>query len=223
MMRTTPATDRRRKIETRSYRTNLAKGQTGCRLAFDLRPRPATTRTPAGAGRGRQGRRTGPPYREMRSSLDDIPPPRRNTSMTIDAVGHALGAATDQVVARNRPRGHARERSPPSSPALTQNDIVIKEVPLPRDHAFPAEADAADRRLIRLHGRQPEVESVSTSAAHHLQVGGETPTEDAYVQAPRPPCSTRSRNSGQGRRGNREKVVAGSVLRQRRRRVRQET
>jgi len=106
------------KASNELYRTNLAKGQTGLSIAFDL---PTQTGydpdSPMAAG---EVGKVGVPVAHldhMRTLLDGIPPGQMNTSMTINATAAWLLAlyvanAEDQGVARAALRG------------TTQNDIV---------------------------------------------------------------------------------------------------
>ena len=68
------------------YRTNLAKGQTGLSIAFDL-PTQTGFDPDAEQARGEVGK-VGVPVAHlghMRTLLDSIPPDQMNTSMTINA------------------------------------------------------------------------------------------------------------------------------------------
>ncbi|MSX80980.1 MAG: protein meaA, partial [Actinobacteria bacterium] len=100
------------------YRTNLAKGQTGLSIAFDL-PTQTGYDPDHLLARGEVGK-VGVPVSHlghMRSLLDSIPPGEMNTSMTINAtaawlLGLYVANAADQGVASKQLRG------------TTQNDIV---------------------------------------------------------------------------------------------------
>ena len=130
------------------YRTNLAKGQTGLSIAFDLpdpdRLRPRRAR---GGRRGRQGRRPrGPPRATWTSCSTASPWRTMNTSMTINATAAwLLGLYVAHAA------GHGR-RPGACWPGTTQNDIV-KEY-LSRGHLhLPARPEPAPhRRHHRLHG-----------------------------------------------------------------------
>ncbi len=70
----------------RLYRTNLAKGQTGLSIAFDL-PTQTGYDPDSEMARGEVGK-VGVPVAHlghMRTLLDQIPPGQMNTSMTINA------------------------------------------------------------------------------------------------------------------------------------------
>src|SRR5262249_13918424 len=120
------------------YRTNLAKGQTGLSIAFDL-PTQTGYDPDAPAARG-EGGQTGVPIAHlghMRALLDGIPPGRMNTSMTINAtaawlLGLYVANADEQGVSSTDLRG------------TTQNDIV-KEYLSRGTYIFPPEPS---RRLI---------------------------------------------------------------------------
>ena len=154
------------------YRTNLAKGQTGLSIAFDL---PTQTGydpdSPMAAG---EVGKVGVPVAHlghMRSLMDGIEPATMNTSMTINATAAWLFAlyvtnATEQGVAPEELRG------------TTQNDIV-KEYLSRGTYIFPP---AASRRLI--------VDMMAWCAHHapswnpmnvcsyHLQEAGATPVQE---------------------------------------------
>ncbi|MEP1122758.1 MAG: protein meaA [Ilumatobacter sp.] len=160
------------------YRTNLAKGQTGLSIAFDL---PTQTGYDADdiMSRGEVGK-VGVPVAHlghMKTLLDQIPPGAMNTSMTINATAAWLLAL---YVA------NAEEQGVPSQDlrGTTQNDIV-KEYLSRGTYIFPP---AESRRLI--------VDMVAWCAEHapkwnpmnvcsyHLQEVGATPVQEiAYSMA----------------------------------------
>jgi (2R)-ethylmalonyl-CoA mutase len=160
------------------YRTNLAKGQTGLSIAFDL-PTQCGYDPDDPRARGEVGK-VGVPVPHlgaMRTLLDGIPPDEMNTSMTINATAAWLLAlyvanAEEQGVERQALRG------------TTQNDIV-KEYLSRGTYIFPPEPS---RRLI--------VDMVTFCAAeipawnpmnvcsYHLQEAGATPVQEiAYSLA----------------------------------------
>ena len=160
------------------YRTNLAKGQTGLSVAFDL-PTQIGYDPDAPEARGEVGK-VGVPVAHlghMRALLDGIPPGRMNTSMTINAtaawlLGLYVANADEQGVPSTDLRG------------TTQNDIV-KEYLSRGTYIFPPEPS---RRLI--------VDMVAWCAHHapawnpinvcsyHLQEAGATPVQElAYALA----------------------------------------
>jgi (2R)-ethylmalonyl-CoA mutase len=154
------------------YRTNLAKGQTGLSVAFDL-PTQTGYDPDDPKARGEVGK-VGVPVAHMghmRQLLDGIPPAEMNTSMTINAtaawlLGLYIANADEQGVASKQLRG------------TTQNDIV-KEYLSRGTYIFPPHPS---RRLI--------VDMVAFCAEHvpawnpinvcsyHLQEAGATPVQE---------------------------------------------
>jgi len=162
----------------RLYRTNLAKGQTGLSIAFDL-PTQTGYDPDSPMARGEVGKVGVPVVHlgHMRTLLDGIPPGQMNTSMTINATAAWLLAL---YVA------NAEEQGTPSTAlrGTTQNDIV-KEYLSRGTYIFPPEPS---RRLI--------VDMVAWCAEHapawnpmnvcsyHLQEAGATPVQElAYSLA----------------------------------------
>jgi (2R)-ethylmalonyl-CoA mutase len=160
------------------YRTNLAKGQTGLSIAFDL-PTQTGYDPDAVIARGEVGK-VGVPVAHlghMRTLLEAIPPGTMNTSMTINATAAWLLAL---YVANADEQG-----VPPAAlRGTTQNDIV-KEYLSRGTYIFPPEPS---KRLI--------VDMVAWCANHapkwnpmnvcsyHLQEAGATPVlEIAYSLA----------------------------------------
>ncbi|MFM7044693.1 MAG: protein meaA [Ilumatobacteraceae bacterium] len=154
------------------YRTNLAKGQTGLSIAFDL-PTQTGYDPDHVLARGEVGKVGVPVVHlgHMRTLLDGIPPGGMNTSMTINATAAWLLAlyvanAAEQGIDSTALRG------------TTQNDIV-KEYLSRGTYIFPP---APSRRLI--------VDMVAWCAAHapkwnpmnvcsyHLQEAGATPVQE---------------------------------------------
>ncbi|MGH9132930.1 MAG: methylmalonyl-CoA mutase family protein, partial [Ilumatobacteraceae bacterium] len=174
------------------YRTNLAKGQTGLSIAFDL-PTQTGYDPDAPLARGEVGK-VGVPVShlgDMRTLLDEIPPGRMNTSMTINATAVWLLAL---YVA------NAEEQGVPTSElrGTTQNDIV-KEYLSRGTYIFPP---GPSRRLI--------VDMVAWCAQHapawnpinvcsyHLQEAGATPVQEiAYSMATAIGVLDAVRDSGQ--------------------------
>ncbi|WP_420452426.1 methylmalonyl-CoA mutase family protein [Ilumatobacter sp.] len=160
------------------YRTNLAKGQTGLSIAFDL-PTQTGYDPDDPMARGEVGK-VGVPVAHighMRTLLHEIPPSETNTSMTINATAAWLLAL---YVA------NAEEQGTPAHElrGTTQNDIV-KEYLSRGTYIFPP---AESRRLI--------VDMVSWCAhnaprwnpinvcSYHLQEVGATPVQEiAYAFA----------------------------------------
>ena len=158
------------------YRTNLAKGQTGLSVAFDL---PTQTGYDADdpLARGEVGK-VGVPVShigDMRALFDGLPLDQMNTSMTINATAVWLlslyvAAAEDQGVDHHVLRG------------TTQNDI-IKEYLSRGTHIFPP---AASMRLITdlityTVDEVPKWNPINI-CSYHLQEAGATPTQElAYA------------------------------------------
>jgi (2R)-ethylmalonyl-CoA mutase len=158
------------------YRTNLAKGQTGLSVAFDL---PTQTGYDADdpLARGEVGK-VGVPVShigDMRALFDGLPLDQMNTSMTINATAVWLlslyvAAAEDQGVDPSVLRG------------TTQNDI-IKEYLSRGTHIFPP---AASMRLITdlisyTVNDVPKWNPINI-CSYHLQEAGATPTQElAYA------------------------------------------
>jgi (2R)-ethylmalonyl-CoA mutase len=174
------------------YRTNLAKGQTGLSIAFDL-PTQTGYDPDSPMAKGEVGK-VGVPVShlgDMRTLLDGIPPGRMNTSMTINATAAWLLAlyvanAEEQGIAANVLRG------------TTQNDIV-KEYLSRGTYIFPP---GPSRRLI--------VDMVAWCSEHapawnpinvcsyHLQEAGATPVQEiAYSMATAIGVLDAVRDSGQ--------------------------
>ncbi len=141
------------KASNELYRKNLAKGQTGLSIAFDL---PTQTGYDADhpLARGEVGK-VGVPVShlgDMRALFDGIPLAEMNTSMTINATAAwmlslYMAAADEQGAPREKLTG------------TVQNDI-IKEYLSRGTYVFPPEpSHAADQGRDRLHlPRNAEVE-----------------------------------------------------------------
>ena len=160
------------------YRRNLAKGQTGLSIAFDL---PTQTGYDADheLARGEVGK-VGVPVAhrgDMKALLHDIPLDRMNTSMTINATAAWLLAlyivtAEEQGVAPEQLQG------------TTQNDI-IKEYLSRGTYAFPP---GPSMRLIAdmvayTVERVPKWNPINV-CSYHLQEAGATPVQEiAYAMS----------------------------------------
>ena len=170
------------------YRKNLAKGQTGLSIAFDL-PTQTGYDPDHELSRGEVGK-VGVSIAhkgDMHALLDGIPLDEMNTSMTINATAAWLLAlymtvAEENGVERGALPGHHPERH-------------HQGVPLARDLRVPARAvDAADRGHDRLHRRR----GAEVEPDQHLQLppaGGRAPRRSrrSPTRSPPPwPCSTRS-------------------------------
>ncbi len=158
------------------FRRNLAKGQTGLSVAFDL---PTQTGYDAdhALARGEVGR-VGVPVGhlgDMRALFDGIPLERSNTSMTINAPAMWL-LALYQVVAEEQGADIA------TLAGTTQNDI-IKEYLSRGTYIFPPEPSV---RLVTdviayTVARMPRWNPVNV-CSYHLQEAGATPVQEiAYA------------------------------------------
>jgi (2R)-ethylmalonyl-CoA mutase len=174
------------------YRTNLAKGQTGLSIAFDL-PTQTGYDPDSPMAVGEVGKVGVPVVHlgHMHTLLDGIPPAEMNTSMTINATAAWLLAL---YVANAEEQG----TSPAELRGTTQNDIV-KEYLSRGTYIFPPEPS---RRLI--------VDMIAWCAEHaprwnpmnvcsyHLQEAGATPVQElAYALATAIGVLDAVRDSGQ--------------------------
>ena len=174
------------------YRTNLAKGQTGLSIAFDL-PTQTGYDPDSEMARGEVGK-VGVPVAHlghMRTLLDGIPPGEMNTSMTINASASWLLAlyvanAEEQGVASVDLRG------------TTQNDIV-KEYLSRGTYIFPP---VPSRRLIVdmiawCSQHAPKWNPMNV-CSYHLQEAGAKPVQEiAYSMATAIDVLDAVRESGQ--------------------------
>jgi ethylmalonyl-CoA mutase len=164
------------------YRTNLAKGQTGLSVAFDLPTQ--TGYDPADPlSKGEVGK-VGVPIPhlgEMRRLFEGIPITEMNTSMTINATAMWL-LALYQVVAEEQhpdlePTEVARRLA-----GTTQNDI-IKEYLSRGTYVFPPEHSLrliSDLIAYTVH-EIPSWNPINI-CSYHLQEAGATPTQElAYA------------------------------------------
>ena len=162
----------------RLYRTNLAKGQTGLSIAFDL-PTQTGYDPDSPMAKGEVGK-VGVPVSHlghMRTLLDGIPPGEMNTSMTINATAAWLLAlyvanAEEQGVSSAALRG------------TTQNDIV-KEYLSRGTYIFPP---GPSRRLIvdmiAWCADNASLWNPMNVCSYHLQEAGATPVQElAYALA----------------------------------------
>src|SRR5689334_12692465 len=160
------------------YRTNLAKGQTGLSVAFDL-PTQTGYDPDSALARGEVGK-VGVPIPhlgEMRRLFDEIPLTEMNTSMTINAVAMWM-LAMYQVVAEEQNPEATPEEVAAQLAGTTQNDI-IKEYLSRGTYAFPPEASmrlTADMIAYTVH-RIPKWNPINI-CSYHLQEAGATPTQE---------------------------------------------
>ncbi|GHB28406.1 methylmalonyl-CoA mutase [Pseudovibrio japonicus] len=156
----------------RLYRTNLAKGQTGLSVAFDL-PTQTGYDPDHPLSRGEVGK-VGVPVShlgDMRTLFNEIPLERMNTSMTINATAPWLlalyvAAADEQGAARSLLSG------------TTQNDL-IKEYLSRGTYVFPP---APSMRLTTdviswTYTNMPKWNPMNV-CSYHLQEAGATPVQE---------------------------------------------
>ncbi|WP_408055369.1 protein meaA [Streptomyces paludis] len=160
------------------YRRNLAKGQTGLSVAFDL-PTQTGYDPDHVLARGEVGR-VGVPVShlgDMRRLFRDIPLERTNTSMTINATAMWL-LALYQVVAEEQGADPALLRG------TTQNDIV-KEYLSRGTHVFPPVPSlrlTTDMITYTVH-HLPKWNPINI-CSYHLQEAGATPVQEiAYAMS----------------------------------------
>ena len=154
------------------YKTNLAKGQTGLSIAFDL-PTQTGYDSDHVLARGEVGK-VGVPIShigDMRELLDGIPLDRMNTSMTINATAAWLLAL---YIAVSDEQGSARD----SLTGTIQNDI-IKEYLSRGTYVFPPEPSL---RLIKdtityTYKELPRWNPTNV-CSYHLQEAGATPVQE---------------------------------------------
>jgi len=160
------------------YRGNLAKGQTGLSVAFDL-PTQTGYDPDSPLARGEVGK-VGVPIQhlgEMRRLFADIPLTEMNTSMTINATAMWL-LALYQVV--------AEEQNPDVDPTqvhaqlagTTQNDIIKEYLSrgtyvFPPEHSLRLTADTIAYTVNNIPKWNP-----INICSYHLQEAGATPTQE---------------------------------------------
>src|SRR4028118_1883950 len=174
------------------YRRNLAKGQTGISVAFDL-PTPTGFAPDGELAVGEVGR-VGVPVThigDLRALLDGIPLDGMNTSMTINATAMWL-LALYQAVAEER--GHDVSQLA----GTTQNDI-IKEYLSRGTHVFPP---GPSMRLVTdmvayTVTAMPRWNPINI-CSYHLQEAGATPVQEiAYAMSTAIAVLDSVRDSGQ--------------------------
>ena len=154
------------------YRKNLAKGQTGLSIAFDL-PTQTGYDSDHELARGEVGK-VGVPVGhlgDMRTLLDGIPLDRMNTSMTINATAAWLLAL---YVAVADEQGAARDKLT----GTTQNDI-IKEYLSRGTYVFPPEPSLRLTKdtIVFSCRTLPKWNPVNV-CSYHLQEAGATPVQE---------------------------------------------
>ncbi|MBZ5736605.1 protein meaA [Nocardioides mangrovi] len=190
------------------YRGNLAKGQTGLSVAFDL-PTQTGYDPDSSLARGEVGK-VGVPVPhlgEMRRLFEDIPLTEMNTSMTINATAMWL-LAMYQVVAEEQNPDATPEEVAAQLAGTTQNDI-IKEYLSRGTYAFPPEHSMrliADVISYTVH-QIPKWNPINI-CSYHLQEAGATPTQElAYALSTAIAVLDAVKDSGQVSADDFEKVV----------------
>ncbi len=190
------------------YRTNLAKGQTGLSVAFDL-PTQTGYDPDSPLSRGEVGK-VGVPVPhlgEMRKLFADIPLTEMNTSMTINATAMWLLAMYQVVAEEQNPAVPASEVAHQLA-GTTQNDI-IKEYLSRGTYVFGPEASLrliGDMIAYTVH-EIPKWNPINI-CSYHLQEAGATPVQElAYALCTAIAVLDQVRDSGQVSEDDFEKVV----------------
>src|SRR5215813_11411052 len=154
------------------YRTNLAKGQTGLSVAFDL-PTQTGYDSDHPLAKGEVGK-VGVPIShlgDMRMLFDDIPLGEMNTSMTINATAAWLLAL---YVALADEHGVARKKLT----GTTQNDI-IKEYLSRGTYVFPpGPSMRLTKDVILFTTKEMPKWNPMNVCSYHLQEAGATPVQE---------------------------------------------
>ena len=174
------------------YRQNLAKGQTGLSIAFDL-PTQTGFDSDHILARGEVGK-VGVAIShigDMRALFEDIPLASMNTSMTINATAPWLMALYIAV---------ADEQGAPRSQlqGTTQNDI-IKEYLARGSYVFPPDASLRlTKDMILFGARETPKWNPMNVCSYHLQEAGATPVQElSYALATAIAVLDRVRQSGE--------------------------
>jgi len=190
------------------YRTNLAKGQTGLSVAFDL-PTQTGYDPDSPLSRGEVGK-VGVPVPhlgEMRKLFRDIPLTEMNTSMTINATAMWL-LAMYQVVAEEQNPDLAPDEVAHLLAGTTQNDI-IKEYLSRGTYVFGPEQSLrliGDLIAYTVH-EIPKWNPINI-CSYHLQEAGATPVQElAYAMCTAIAVLDQVKGSGQVSEDDFEKVV----------------
>jgi (2R)-ethylmalonyl-CoA mutase len=176
----------------RLYRQNLAKGQTGLSIAFDL-PTQTGFDSDHILARGEVGK-VGVAIShigDMRALFEDIPLASMNTSMTINATAPWLMAL---YIAVADEQGAPR----PELQGTTQNDI-IKEYLARGAYVFPPDASLRlTKDLILFCARETPKWNPMNVCSYHLQEAGATPVQElSYALATAIAVLDRVRQSGE--------------------------
>ena len=180
------------------YRGNLAKGQTGLSVAFDL-PTQTGYDPDSPLSRGEVGK-VGVPIPhlgEMRRLFEDIPLTGMNTSMTINATAMWMLAMYQVAAEEQNPGVDVREVAAQLA-GTTQNDI-IKEYLSRGTYVFPPEHSLrliSDMIAYTVH-EIPKWNPINI-CSYHLQEAGATPTQElAYALCTAIAVLDQVKNSGQ--------------------------
>jgi len=193
----------------RLYRGNLAKGQTGLSVAFDL-PTQTGYDPDSPLARGEVGK-VGVPIShlgEMRRLFEDIPLVEMNTSMTINATAMWLLALYQVVAEEQGGEGADFEAIHARLAGTTQNDI-IKEYLSRGTYAFPPEHSLRlTSDLISYTVNHIPKWNPINICSYHLQEAGATPTQElAYALTTAIAVLDAVRDSGQVQPDEFDKVV----------------
>ncbi len=188
----------------RLYRQNLAKGQTGLSIAFDL-PTQTGFDSDHLLARGEVGK-VGVAIShigDMRALFDEIPLASMNTSMTINATAPWLMALYIATADE-----HGAPRS--ALQGTTQNDI-IKEYLARGAYVFPPDASLRlTKDLILFCTRETPKWNPMNVCSYHLQEAGATPVQElSYALATAIAVLERVRQSGEVDEAGFANVVGG--------------
>ncbi|WP_028661198.1 protein meaA [Nocardioides insulae] len=190
------------------YRSNLAKGQTGLSVAFDL-PTQTGYDPDSPLARGEVGK-VGVPVPhlgEMRKLFEQIPLTGMNTSMTINATAMWM-LAMYQVVAEEQNPDLSPEEVAAQLAGTTQNDI-IKEYLSRGTYVFPPEHSLrliSDTIAYTVH-QVPKWNPINI-CSYHLQEAGATPVQEiAFAMSTAIAVLDAVKASGQVDEADFEKVV----------------
>ena len=190
------------------YRMNLAKGQTGLSVAFDL-PTQTGYDPDSPLSRGEVGK-VGVPIPhlgEMRRLFADIPLTEMNTSMTINATAMWLLALYQVVAEEQNPDIDPREVHAQLA-GTTQNDIIKEYLSrgtyvFPPEHSLRLTADTIAYTVNNIPKWNP-----INICSYHLQEAGATPTQElAFALCTAIAVLDAVRDSGQVSADDFEKVV----------------
>ena len=191
------------------YRKNLAKGQTGLSVAFDL-PTQTGYDPDSPLSRGEVGK-VGVPVPhlgEMRRLFQDIPLAEMNTSMTINATAMWL-LALYQVVAEEQAGPDADLEAVHATLAGTTQNDIIKEYLSRGTYVFPPEHSLrlTSDLIAYTVNHIPKWNPINI-CSYHLQEAGATPTQElAYALCTAIAVLDTVRASGQVEPADFDKVV----------------